>query len=70
MCVGTAKPMEDAARMAYVDLIEWMGEYGSNNYDAFECLTQAGEMYVGNMVDTFYSLVGKIKKEIVMRKKK
>lgn len=70
MCVGTAKPMEDAARMAYVDLIEWMGEYGWNKYDAFECLTQAGEMYVGNMVDTFYSLVGKIKKEIVMRKKK
>lgn len=68
MCVGSAKPMEDAARMAYKDLIKWMGEFGWDEIDAYQALSQCGEMYVGNMVDHNYSLVAKVKKEIVMRK--
>lgn len=64
MCVGSAKPMEDAARIAYTELIKWMVEdYGWDELDAYESLTQCGEMYVGNMVDTFYSLVAKVKKK-------
>ncbi|WP_446897964.1 acetamidase/formamidase family protein [Clostridium sp. LBM24168] len=62
MTVGSAKPMEDAARIAYVELIEWMKEFGWDELEAYEALGQCGEMYVGNMVDTFYSLVAKIKK--------
>jgi hypothetical protein len=30
---------------------------------AYEALTQIGDCYVGNMVDTYYSLVAKIRKE-------
>lgn len=64
MCVGSAKPMEDAARIAYTELIKWMTEdYGWDELEAYEALTQCGEMYVGNMVDTFYSLVAKVRKE-------
>ena len=56
--------MEDAARIAYTELIKWMVEdYGWDELEAYEALTQCGEMYVGNMVDTFYSLVAKVKKE-------
>lgn len=64
MVVGSAKPMEDAARIAYVELVEWMKEeYGWDELDAYEALGQIGEMYVGNMVDTYYSLVAKVKKK-------
>lgn len=64
MVVGSAKPMEDAARIAYCELVKWMcSEYGWEELDAYNVLSQAGEMYVGNMVDTNYSLVAKIHKK-------
>jgi amidase len=55
--------MEDAARIAYTELIEWMIELGWDRLEAYEALTQIGDLYVGNMVDTYYSLVAKIRKE-------
>jgi amidase len=63
MTVGSARPMEDAARIAYTELIEWMIELGWDRLEAYEALTQIGDLYVGNMVDTYYSLVAKIRKE-------
>jgi amidase len=32
-------------------------------WDAYQLLTQAGGLYVGNMVDTVYSLVASIAKD-------
>jgi len=63
MTVGSARPMEDAARIAYSELIEWLVELGWDRLEAYEALTQIGDLYVGNMVDTYYSLVAKIRKE-------
>lgn len=58
MVVGSARPMEDAARIAYADLIDWMvADYGFEQLDAYQLLSQAGGLTVGNMVDTTYSLV-------------
>jgi acetamidase/formamidase len=58
MAVGSARPMEDAARIAYTQVIKWMvDEYGWDKLDAYQLLSQAGGCYVGNMVDTTYSLV-------------
>jgi len=63
MTVGSARPMEDAARIAYTQLILWLErEYGWDRWDAYQLVTQAGELYVGNMVDTYYSLVAKLPK--------
>lgn len=57
MAVGSARPMEDAARTAYRDLIRWMVEdYGFEESEAYFLVTQAGKMRVGNMVDPKYSL--------------
>ena len=56
--VGSARPMEDAARIAYVELIRWMVEdHGWETLDAYQLLSQAGGCSVGNMVDTTYSMV-------------
>ncbi|HEX2729712.1 MAG TPA: acetamidase/formamidase family protein [Rubrobacteraceae bacterium] len=64
MVVGSARPMEDAARIANTELILWLEEeHGFDRWDAYQLLTQAGGLYVGNMVDTTYSLVASIEKK-------
>jgi amidase len=63
MTVGSARPMEDAARIAYTELIVWLEELGWDRWEAYQALSQIGSLYVGNMVDTTYSLVAKIGKE-------
>jgi len=68
MVVGSARPMEDAARIANTELILWLEEeHGFDRLDAYQLLTQAGGLYVGNMVDTTYSLVASIEKKYLPR---
>jgi amidase len=68
MVVGSARPMEDAARIANTELVLWLEhEYGYDRWDAYQLLTQAGGLYVGNMVDTTYSLVASVAKEYLGR---
>lgn len=63
MVVGSARPMEDAARIANTELVLWLeAEWGIERWNAYQLLTQAGGLYVGNMVDTAYSLVASIEK--------
>jgi amidase len=60
--------MEDAGRIAYAELILWMEqEYGFTRWQAYQLLTQVGGLYVGNMVDTTYSLVASIDKRFLKR---
>jgi amidase len=66
MVVGSARPMEDAARIANTELVLWLEqEHGYDRWDAYQLLTQAGGLYVGNMVDTTYSLVASVDKELL-----
>lgn len=68
MVVGSARPMEDAARIAYAELVLWMeDEFGFTRWEAYELLTQVGGLYVGNMVDPAYSLVASISKKYLKR---
>jgi len=68
MTVGSARPMEDAARIAYAELAEWLAaDYGWSVPNAYQLLTQAGGLYVGNMVDTTYSLVASVDKNVATR---
>ncbi|MFN3643319.1 MAG: acetamidase/formamidase family protein [Gemmobacter sp.] len=57
MAVGSARPMEDAARMAYRDLVRWLvSEYGFDETEAYFLATQAGRVRLGNMVDPKYTM--------------
>jgi amidase len=57
MSIGSARPMEDAARMAYRDLICWLiSDFGFEQSEAYFLGTQAGRVRVGNMVDPKYTL--------------
>lgn len=63
MTIGSSRPMEDAARIAYRELVRWMAaDYGFEELDAYMLLTQVGKVRVGNMVDPKYSLGASILK--------
>lgn len=65
MCIGSARPMEDAVRIAYRELIRWLvADYGFEETDAYLLLTQCGRVRLGNMVDPKYTLGASILKNI------
>jgi len=67
MTIGSARPMEDAARIAYRELCRWMAaDYGFDEIDAYMLLTQAGRVRLGNMVDPKYTLGASIKKSFLL----
>ena len=64
MTIGSARPMEDATRIAYRELIRWMAkDYGFEELDAYMLLTQCGRVRLGNMVDPKYTLGASILKK-------
>ncbi len=68
MAIGSARPMEDAARIANVELCLWLEEeFGFTRWEAYELISQVGGLYVANMVDTTYSLVASISKKYLKR---
>lgn len=57
MAIGSGRPMEDAVRIAYRELVHWLvADYGWDIYEAYFFLTQAGRVRLGNMVDPKYTL--------------
>src|SRR3981189_3806490 len=45
MTIGSARPLEDAARIAYRELVRWMSkEYGFDEIDAYMLLSPAGRI--------------------------
>jgi acetamidase/formamidase len=56
--------MEDAARIAYRDLIAWLTEeQGYDIRDAYLFSIQVGEVRLGNTVDPNYTIGASISKE-------
>ncbi len=57
MAIGSARPLEDAARIAYRELVLWMeSEYGFERWDAYMMLSQCGRVRLGNFVDPKYTV--------------
>ncbi len=64
MAIGSARPLEDATRIAYRDLILWMvAEYGYEKWDAYMMLSQCGKVRLGNFVDPKYTVGAAIEKK-------
>jgi acetamidase/formamidase len=60
MVAGSARPLIAAARIAWVELIDWMvSDYGFDRMKAYHLLGQVGQMRLGNMVDPKYTMVAK-----------
>jgi acetamidase/formamidase len=63
MSTGSARPLEDAFRIAHADMIGWMGEeYGIESLDAYQLLTQVSESPVANVCDPNYTFLTKVAK--------
>ncbi len=57
MAVGSSRPLEDAWRIAQVEMVRWFGElYGLHPMDAYQLLSQLVEVPVSNVVDANYSV--------------
>jgi amidase len=68
-CIGAGRPMDDAARIAYFELIEWMAaDYGFEKLEAYELLAQVGELRLGNMVDPNYTFCARIDRKYLKKK--
>jgi acetamidase/formamidase len=66
MVAGSARPLVDAMRIAYVELIEWLvAEYGFEKMEAFQVASQVGEVRVANIVDPNYTVVAKFPKRLL-----
>ena len=63
MTAGIYRPLDDALRIAYTELIGWMThDYAISQMDAYELLSKVGEVHLNEMVDPNYVIVTKIKK--------
>lgn len=63
MVAGSARPLEDAFRVAHGDLIGWLvQEYGFEKLDAYQLLTQISETPIANVCDPNYTVVAKAPK--------
>jgi acetamidase/formamidase len=64
MSVGSARPLEDAFRIAQLDLVQWVAaDRGLSEMDAYQLLSQAVESPLANVCDTNYSSVAKVRKD-------
>ena len=68
--LGSIRPLVDAMRIAYVELIEWLvAEYGFEKMEAFQVVSQVGEVRVANIVDPNYTVVAKFPKKLLPPKR-
>ena len=63
MTIGSARPLEDATRIAYRELVRWMAaDFGFDQWDAYMMLSQCGRVRLGNFVDPKYTVGAAIAK--------
>ena len=61
MTVCSARPLEDAARLAYRELVDWMAsDYGWERTDAYMFLSLAARARIAQIVDPLYTVVAKV----------
>jgi acetamidase/formamidase len=68
MVAGSARPLSDALRIAFVELVAWLVEdYGFAKPDAYQLTSQVAVVRVANMVDPLYTVVAKFPKRHLPR---
>jgi len=71
MTVGAYRPLDDALRIAFTELVHWIHkDYGLSEQDAYELLSQVGKIHLNEMVDPNYVVVASIEKKYLPTIKK
>jgi amidase len=63
MTTGSARPLEDAFRIAHSELVNWVRELtGLSSMDAYQLVSQTALTPIANVVDNNYTVVAKLAK--------
>ena len=66
MTTGSARPLEDAFRIAHTELVGWVRQLtGLSAMDAYQLVSQTALTPVANVVDTNYTVVAKMEKRFL-----
>jgi acetamidase/formamidase len=67
MTTGSARPLEDAFRIAHTEMVRWVAEItGLSALDAYQLVSQAAATPIANVVDTAYTVVCKLPKRLLL----
>jgi len=70
MAAGIYRPLDDALRIAFTQLIAWIhADYGLSELDAYELLSKVAKIHVTEMVDPNYVIIAKIDKKYLPPRK-
>ena len=70
MTTGIYRPVDDAVRIAYTELVAWIhADYGLSELDAYELLSKVGKLHLTEMVDPNYVVVASIEKKYLPPRK-
>lgn len=70
MTVGAYRPLDDAVRIAFTELVHWIHkDYGLSDLDAYELLSKVAKIHLNEMVDPNYVVVASIEKKYLPKKK-
>src|SRR6202035_5409826 len=71
MAVGAYRPLDDALRIAFTELVDWIHkDYGLSSLDAYELLSKVAKIHLDEMVDPNYVVVASIEKKFLPARKK
>jgi acetamidase/formamidase len=66
MTTGSAKPLEDAFRIAHTEMVRWVAELlGLSEMDSYQLVSQIALSPVANVCDTVYTMVCKVAKSML-----
>lgn len=68
MTVCSSKPLEDAVRLAFLEMIKWLEEeYDFERYDAYVFLSVAAKVRLAQIVDPLFTVVVKLPMKLLQK---
>ena len=69
MAVGAYRPLDDALRIAFTELVGWVRtDYGLSDLDAYELLSQVAKIHLTEMVDPNYVVIASVEKKFLPKR--
>ena len=69
MAVGAYRPLDDALRIAFTELVSWIhADYGLSALDAYELLSKVARIHLVEMVDPNYVVIAGIEKRYLPKR--
>jgi acetamidase/formamidase len=68
MVAGSVRPLEDAYRIAFTQLVHWLAtDFGFSTMDAYQLVSQVAKTQVASVVDTNYTMLAQFPKRYLPR---